>query len=87
MNFGSDEYINRFIKIINLSRVVLILGLLLKFLVVKECIDINAIFIMIPIILGGASLTLCYFLSVFEPLELKYDWSLVYPELRKYKKK
>ena len=81
MLFTSNFYANLFNKIFSISKMVFVIGLLLKFLIVKAGFAVNSFHINIVFYTGGISLVMCYLLSMFHPIKESPNWNLIYPEL------
>jgi len=90
MLFTSDFYARFFNKAISISRMIFVLGLTLKFLVMKAGFNIHSFQVDILFYTGGFGLVTCYLLSMFHPIQESPNWNLIFPELNgdlKIKKK
>ena len=90
MLFTSNVYARFFNKAISISKMIFILGLILKFLVLKAGFNIHSFQVDILFYLGGFGLATCYLLSMFHPIQESPNWNLIFPELNnelKIKKK
>ncbi len=87
MIFSSNLYKRFFHITVNLSKMIFIVGIVLKFIVVNS--DFNSYSFNIDLVFypGGILLAACYLLSIFHPIKESPNWFLIFPELNEGLKK
>ena len=81
MLFKSDSDAKLFNKIDCISKMIFIIGLILKFLSMKAGFGFHSFEVNMLFYIGGISVVVCYFLSGFKPIKESPNWCLIYPEL------
>lgn len=84
--FASMYFAKRFIILINISKMLVVISLLLKFIIYLNICKVNLYFVNILFLTSGFSLVFSYILSIVKPLTENPNWSIVFPELNRGKK-
>ncbi len=90
MLFTSNLYAKLFNKIACISKMIFIIGLILKYLSMKAGFGFHSFEVNILFYIGGVSVATCYLFSMFHPIKESPNWNLIFPELNnelKIKKK
>ena len=83
MLFTSNLYAKLFNKIDCISKMIFIVGLILKFLSMKAGVGFHSFEVNLFFYIGGLSVVTCYLFSMFHPIKEGPNWNLIFPELNK----